>query len=210
MRMFGSEGVNQEGGEGKVRLRSLGTWLGGLLVVGLILATAGAVTAQSSSEVIRACIQNKTGLLKVLTSGTCNPQTETALSWNQVGPQGPQGEQGPQGPQGPQGEQGPQGPRGPSGVSGYTVVSRAHEIPPQTLDYLNVECPTGTSALGGGVKTFDYISDGGSDVSFGEDQPIEIKELTPTGGGWATTVFNHDFLTKHAFRVYAICADVTP
>jgi hypothetical protein len=124
MRLFGSERVKQEGGEGKVRLRSLGTWLGGLVVVGLILATAGAVTAQSTSQVITGCVQNKTGLLKIITSGTCNPQTETDLSWNQVGLPGPQG------PQGEQGPQGPQGPPGPSGVSGYEIVKSTWQIPP--------------------------------------------------------------------------------
>src|SRR5215208_2925150 len=105
MRLFGSERVNQEGGEGKVRLRSLGPWLGGLMVVGLILATAGVVAAQATSNVITACVQKQTGALRITTGGYCT-MTETALSWNQVGPQGPQGAQGDTGPQGPQGPKG--------------------------------------------------------------------------------------------------------
>jgi hypothetical protein len=131
MKLFGAERGNQEGAEGKVRLRSVGTWLGGLMVVGLILVGAGSVAAQTSSQMINACYQNKTGLLKVLTSGTCDPKSETAISWNQVGPQGPQGEQGTQGPkgdtgpQGPQGEKGDTGPQGPRGPSDAYYVMRA-------------------------------------------------------------------------------------
>src|SRR5918993_1283660 len=104
MRLFGSERVKQEGEE-KDRPRSGGTWLGGLVVVGLILATAGAVTAQSTG-VITGCVQKQTGALRISTSGSCDSRTETVLTWNAQGPQGPQGEQG---PQGPQGEQGPDG-----------------------------------------------------------------------------------------------------
>src|SRR5918994_2158644 len=96
MRLLGTERVNQEGGEGKDRLRSRGTWLGGLLVVGLILATAGAVTAQSTG-VITGCVQKQTGALRISTSGSCDSRTETVLTWNAQGPQGPQGEQGPDG-----------------------------------------------------------------------------------------------------------------
>lgn len=120
MRLLGTERVNQEGGEGKDRLRSRGTWLGGLMVVGLILATAGAVTAQSTG-VITGCVQKQTGALRISTSGSCDAKTETALTWNQVGPQGPKGDtgaQGPQGPQGPKGERGDTGPQGETGAQG--------------------------------------------------------------------------------------------
>lgn len=205
MRLFGSQRVNQEGGEGKDRLRSRGTWLGGLVVVGLILATAGAVTAQSTG-VITGCVQNKTGLLKVITSGTCNPQTETVLTWNAQGVPGPQGEQG---PQGPQGEQGPQGPQGPAGVSGYTLVTKARELPPRTLDFEDARCPSGKKVLGGGVFTFDFIDENGNLVSQGDDQPIEIKESFPVDNGWRVTAFNHDFISSKGIKVYATCADVT-
>ena len=215
MRLLGYERVNQEGGEGKVRLRSLGTWLGGLVVVGLILATAGAVTAQSSSQVISGCYENKSGLLKVITmsSSSCDPKSETAISWNQVGPQGPPGEQGPQGPQGEKGDvgpMGPQGPPGPSGVSGYRLATKVKEIPPQTLVIDDAECPAGTKVLGGGVNTFDYVDENGNHVSFGDDQPIEIKETFPLGtSAWRVTAFNRDFFTGHAIEIVATCAYVT-
>jgi hypothetical protein len=53
-------------------------------------------------------------------TNTCT-NGQTAIVWNQTGPQGPQGVQGEQGPQGVQGEQGPQGvqgEQGPQGVQG--------------------------------------------------------------------------------------------
>jgi hypothetical protein len=45
-------------------------------------------------------------------------RNETAISWNQTGPQGPEGPQGPTGPAGPQGPAGPAGPAGPQGPEG--------------------------------------------------------------------------------------------
>jgi len=91
----------------------------GLMVTALLVATAGFVAAQSSTQII-GCYDNKTGLLRYLQSGSCTAK-ETAISWNQVGPQGPQGEKGEtgsQGPAGPQGETGVQGPPGPQGEKG--------------------------------------------------------------------------------------------
>jgi len=43
---------------------------------------------------------------------------QTAVAWNQTGPQGPQGAQGEEGPQGVQGEPGPQGVQGDQGPAG--------------------------------------------------------------------------------------------
>jgi hypothetical protein len=57
------------------------------------------------SGIINGCYNTRTGILRVIDlSGhqSCNPG-ETALSWNQVGPQGPAGPQGPTGPAGPPG-----------------------------------------------------------------------------------------------------------
>src|SRR5919112_4223037 len=215
MKIFGSERVNQEGGEGKVRLRSVGTWLGGLVVVGLILVGAGSVAAQTTSQVINACYQKQTGVLEILISGSCDPKTETAISWNQVGPQGPQGEQG---PQGPQGEQGPQGPQGPSGISGYTRSTNhgseqddywdATTIGARSLETAHAECPEGTRVLGGGAYSFDKDSlfraarfePGMDDFSIRAtlDTAVDIKSSAPyetAGGdsGWMVVAFNHDF-----------------
>ena len=93
----------------------------GLIVAALLVATAGFVAAQSST-VINGCYDKRTGALRYLQSGTCTAK-ETAISWNEVGPQGPpglQGEKGDTGPQGPQGERGATGPQGPAGPQGET------------------------------------------------------------------------------------------
>lgn len=79
--------------------------------------------------VVEACYNNATGALRVATptkpclTTTANPVfRETAISWNQQGPQGPEGPQGPAGPQGPQGAPGPQGPQGVPGAQGSSTA----------------------------------------------------------------------------------------
>jgi hypothetical protein len=97
----------------------------GLMVAALLVAAAGFVAAQDST-VINGCYDKKTGVLRYLQSGLCK-NGETAISWNQVGPQGPPGPQGekgatgdpgPQGPAGPKGDTGATGPQGPKGETG--------------------------------------------------------------------------------------------
>src|SRR5688572_25913252 len=85
----------------------------GLMVAALLVATAGVVTAQSDT-VINGCYGKKTGILRLLQSGSCT-SLENPISWYQVGPQGPQGEKGDTGPQGEKGDIGPQGAAGPQG-----------------------------------------------------------------------------------------------
>jgi hypothetical protein len=96
----------------------------GLMVAALLVVTSGFVAAQSNT-VINGCYIKKSGVLRLLQSGSCT-SAENPISWNQVGPQGPQGPpgqngaQGETGPPGPQGETGPQGPEGPQGPQGET------------------------------------------------------------------------------------------
>jgi hypothetical protein len=95
-----------------------------LLVAGLLVLTGGAAYAgiAGANEVINGCYKTSDGILRVLDMDamTCK-SNETAISWNQTGPQGPQGiqgEQGPHGDPGPQGDRGPEGPQGPAGPQG--------------------------------------------------------------------------------------------
>lgn len=75
--------------------------------------------------VITACIKNVNGQLRIVSSSSeCLP-SETAISWNAVGPTGPAGPAGPQGPEGPTGPAGPTGPQGPSGVVATSSLSGA-------------------------------------------------------------------------------------
>jgi hypothetical protein len=70
----------------------------------LVAAAAGVAyaTIPDDQGVIHACYKTDGGQLRASSSASCNP-SETALSWNQAGPQGPQGPEGPQGPPGPAG-----------------------------------------------------------------------------------------------------------
>ena len=98
------------------RARALGKpWRIGVIAGILIAAIGGAGLAAGaipdSGGVIHGCYLNKIGTLRVIDSaagGQCS-SLETAIQWNQTGPQGPVGSQGPAGPQGAQGPQGPQG-----------------------------------------------------------------------------------------------------
>lgn len=86
-----------------------------LLVGGGIAFADGAIP--DANGVIHGCYQNQAGLLRIVFSTTCR-HDETAISWNQTGPQGPAGPQGATGPQGPKGDTGPQGPQGATGPQG--------------------------------------------------------------------------------------------
>ncbi|MGH3086676.1 MAG: hypothetical protein ACRDSJ_05085 [Rubrobacteraceae bacterium] len=92
---------------------------GAALAVGLVFV-AQAVIAQSNG-VINACYNDRgIGLLRI--SDECRPH-ESAIFWNQTGPQGEKGETGEAGSQGetgPQGEPGETGAVGPQGETGET------------------------------------------------------------------------------------------
>lgn len=72
----------------------------------LILAVGGggyALGAAGNDQVITACVDPANSQpAKIVTTGACDPG-QTALSWNQTGPQGPVGATGVQGPAGPPG-----------------------------------------------------------------------------------------------------------
>lgn len=81
------------------------------------------------------------------------------------GPAGPPGIPGPQGPAGPQGAtgatgpQGPAGPQGAPGISGYRMV--VGTVFPQrgAANFeVQVNCPPGTRALGGGGRSVDPLT----------------------------------------------------
>ena len=96
-------------------------------VVSVGLTQIAAAQESAAPDLIRACVQQTSGVLRLIgTAESCRP-TETLVTWNvqgiqgppgPEGPQGPQGVAGPQGPQGPQGDVGPQGPQGEVGPQG--------------------------------------------------------------------------------------------
>src|SRR5579884_2792712 len=70
-----------------------------ILIVGISLTLAGAVAYASipgPGGVINGCIKNSDSTVRVIDSTQTCGSNETALNWNQTGPQGPTGPRGPQ------------------------------------------------------------------------------------------------------------------
>jgi len=78
------------------------------LILGAIVLVVTPSPARGQNDVVNACANNSTGVIRVVFSGnTCKPN-ESPLSWNVAGQPGPKGDQGVQGPPGPQGDPGDQ------------------------------------------------------------------------------------------------------
>ena len=88
------------------------------LTFAVVLITAflaSTIVPATAEDVINACVNKKTGALRIVSEPSKCRRVEAPLSWNQSGPQG---ETGPAGPSGPQGVQGPAGPKGEPGEAG--------------------------------------------------------------------------------------------
>jgi Collagen triple helix repeat (20 copies) len=96
-------------------------WLALGLVGGLMIGLVGSMAYASipgPGGVINACYVKTGGDLSIIDSTQTCKSNQTAITWNQTGPQGPQGPAGPAGPAGPQGLQGDKGDPGPTGPAG--------------------------------------------------------------------------------------------
>ena len=106
------------------------------LVIGFLLGLSGTfpsnaedLTPVAQGEILKVCINLKTGVIRV--SNKCDSKTERKTVLGGVGAQGVKGETGAVGPQGIQGPQGPQGLTGAAGsLSGLNKT---------TLNFLNGE-----------------------------------------------------------------------
>src|SRR3954468_20654045 len=104
----------------------------------LALALGGAgFAAQATAHrradgVIHACMQKKTGRLRVVAGPNACRRGERPLSWNTHGPPGPEGATGPAGPSGPAGTAGATGAQGPAGPAGERGPTRPAGPPPHT------------------------------------------------------------------------------
>jgi hypothetical protein len=122
--------------------------LGALLLCVAIAAAALAgqtawaqLGATQTTSTIHACVKDESGQVRIVAAGSSCLASETATSWNVVGPAGVKGDTGDPGPAGPQGPagadgapgangapgadgedgaDGPQGPEGPRGETGAT------------------------------------------------------------------------------------------
>jgi Collagen triple helix repeat (20 copies) len=144
-----------------------------VIMVGLAGVAGAAIPG--AGGVINGCYGSQNGALRVIdldAAGRCL-NSETPISWNQVGPQGDTGPQGPQGipglqgdtgPQGPQGIQGAQGdtgPQGPQGIQGPQGPAGSTDVrvyfgttTAVTADHKQAiaVCPAGKFATGGGYN----------------------------------------------------------
>jgi len=186
-----------------VRTKALITVLS-LAVVLLVAGGVALAAIPSSDGTIYGCYQNQNGQLRVIddeAGDTCLFSSETAISWNQTGPQGPLGPIGPQGPQGNPGPVGPTGPQGPSGLSDIEMVFTTSPLANDLFVAILLPCPSGKQVISGG---FDILSPGNG--------VIEIVTSAPYNFGWhvrarASANFqNNDW----QLRAFALCATVAP
>jgi hypothetical protein len=84
-------------------------------VTGLLLSGSVFMAQTPPRPQIRACVNNVSGIVRILAPAESCLKNEFLLTWDSQGSPGPQGPAGPQGPQGPAGPTGPQGPAGGSG-----------------------------------------------------------------------------------------------
>jgi hypothetical protein len=88
--------------------------------IGAVFLGGGIAGAQVAGGVINSCVNNASGVIRIVSAGTACSSNEHRLQWNIQGLVGPQGATGPQGPTGATGDTGPQGPVGPKGDTGAT------------------------------------------------------------------------------------------
>jgi hypothetical protein len=173
----------------------------------LVASTGWALAATSSSPVIRACANKKTGALRV--AGKCRHR-ERRVSWNVQGPAGLPGAKGQpglrgfagaQGIAGAQGLRGATGATGPSGISGYEIVSE----PPVKSSGGGADeaaviaaCPEGKNVLAAGFS------------STGENTQLFVMEdrpISPTG--WFIKTASAAPTAKYEITPWTVCATVT-
>ena len=151
-------------------------------VVAIMAAAIGSVqaTIPDSNGVVHACYKNN-GAIRVVNSAANCKANETALTWNQTGPQGVPG---------------PAGATGPSGLSGYEVINNIQNGALQVGGNVDLvaTCPTGKKVLGGG-----YVVPSVSDTA-----PLS----RPEPGNTAWRVSFHSNGGSGAVSVYVICAFV--
>jgi len=149
-----------------------------------------------ANGVIYSCYNtNGNGQLRVIDNSiTQCKSNETALNFNQTGPQGPQGPVGPVGPQGPQGETGATGATGetgatgPAGASGiseayFTRQTDAFRLLTTTQVLLSKNVPAGSYIIN--AKVGAYNSDGDTKTISCRLNTGDISEARLDGNGGA-------------------------
>ena len=124
----------------------------GLIATCLVVLAAATMTAvlRADDGTIRACVNARTGEIRIVAAGARCAHGSVPLRWNQQGPVGARGPAGPAGSSGLAGAAGPPGPVGPAGPSGIANVQYIFgEMVPNT-SVARAMCPTSTIVTGGG------------------------------------------------------------
>ena len=182
-----------------------------LAAAGVIGGAAIYASIPAADGVITACYKKSGGALRVIDTAneTCTPNNETALPWNQTGPQGPMGPQGPPGPQGlpgprgftgpqgPQGSQGPQGPQGPAGPAAVGPVA-TFKINGDGAVHSCFNAATGSRTPPCGFEVAKYDGPGRYRINLGFDMRLRHLELTVQNGCCIVSVIGNYELTAGA------------
>lgn len=187
------------GGNKKFRLAAAGA--GGVVTIGAAAAAVAASLAPTNN-VINACYDKVTGVLRI--SSACTKR-EAALSWNQQGPIGATGEAGPAGPAGADGKDGRDGRDGVAGPQGFAGPTGAQGVQgPQGV--AGPQGPAGADGSGSGAAlpvdpcagsgALSYNDGGDSGDLFLKIDGIEgeslhkghEKEIEPLGFSWGGIV----------------------
>jgi hypothetical protein len=189
----------------KIRRRHL------VVAATLVVLAVGAGIAYAAipnGGVIHGCYNNN-GNLRVIDSPsvTCK-NGETSLDWNQTGlpgTNGTNGTDGTNGTNGTNGTDGTNGTNGTNGVSGYEIATGTTTATSSTHGYLNVFCPAGKKALGGGALVTQHLPNVG-DFEF-LDGVVDGSRPFSDGAGW-TFHYNVNNPDGHEIHVtgYATCA----
>lgn len=180
-----------------------------LVILTSVFVIVDKVSSATSSTTIVTCVNKKTGLMRLLTKGSCNTKTETVLKWARLGPENEDGEIGPTGPTGPTGPIGPSGPTGAQGEQGSQgfqgLVGQRGPSGPQGLagpGAQGAQGAQGPAGTGGTDSSFGFVpkyicgAAGNSLCSLGSEGP---------GGG---TVVYIDFHNTYANLDYVEIAPI--
>jgi hypothetical protein len=162
------------------RLSYKNWWVVGLASLAFTVVAVVQAAIPDPSGVIHACYRSN-GNLRLVDKSNCT-SSETALTWNQTGPEGPSGAPGPQGQ--------PATP-GPAAVAAYEIINTDKTLPLNGSIEVTATCPTGKRVIAGG-----YVAPSVLDAA---------SSSRPEGDkGWLVE-FKSNGGTGEA-SVYAICA----
>jgi hypothetical protein len=150
--------------------------------------SAYAVSTSTPTGVLKACVANQTGAMRLLRQGSCK-HSEHMVKWNIAGPAGPAGAQG------GQGAQGPPGPAGTVDTSNFYTEAESD------ARYLPIGGTAADSSELGGVAASGYLAAGGTAADSSELGGVLASGYLTTDGTAADSsqlggVAASEYLTK--------------